>query len=71
MLRENVVIFAGARDVPGATNLQALAQEYPGKVHIVKLFSGSKEDSDAAAALVERVAGHIDVVIANAGQSRS
>ncbi|KII82647.1 hypothetical protein PLICRDRAFT_181213, partial [Plicaturopsis crispa FD-325 SS-3] len=30
------------------------------------LFSGSKEDGDAAAALVEIVAGHIDVVIANA-----
>ncbi|KII87104.1 hypothetical protein PLICRDRAFT_112652 [Plicaturopsis crispa FD-325 SS-3] len=67
VLRENVIIFAGARDVEGAKDLQALAKQYPGKFHIVKLVSASKEDSEAAAALVEKVAGHIDIIIANAG----
>ncbi|KII86615.1 hypothetical protein PLICRDRAFT_43249 [Plicaturopsis crispa FD-325 SS-3] len=65
--RENVVICAGARDPAVATNLHALAKQHPGKLHIVKLVSASKEDAEAAAALVQKVAGHIDVIIANAG----
>ncbi|KII90575.1 hypothetical protein PLICRDRAFT_107378 [Plicaturopsis crispa FD-325 SS-3] len=66
VLRDNVVIFAGARDFATATDLLALAKEYPNKIHVVKLVSASKEDSEAAAALVQKVAGHVDVVIANA-----
>ncbi|KII87099.1 hypothetical protein PLICRDRAFT_176889 [Plicaturopsis crispa FD-325 SS-3] len=67
VLRDNVIIFAGARDPAAATNLQALAKQYPGKIHLIKLVSASKEDSEAAATLVRKVAGHIDVLIANAG----
>ncbi|KII82622.1 hypothetical protein PLICRDRAFT_68561, partial [Plicaturopsis crispa FD-325 SS-3] len=67
VLRDNVIIFAGARDPAAATDLQALVKQYPGKVHILKLVSASKEDSEAAAAFVEKVAGHINVIIANAG----
>ncbi|KII83532.1 hypothetical protein PLICRDRAFT_119312 [Plicaturopsis crispa FD-325 SS-3] len=65
--RDNVLVFAGARDVASASNLHAVSKAHPGKLHIVKLESASKEDGEAAAALVEKVAGHIDVIIANAG----
>ncbi|KII86764.1 hypothetical protein PLICRDRAFT_43431 [Plicaturopsis crispa FD-325 SS-3] len=64
--REDVVIFAGARNPSAADSLQALAKQYPGKVHIVKLTSGDKDENAAAAAFVEKTAGRLDVVIANA-----
>ncbi|KII84565.1 hypothetical protein PLICRDRAFT_45941 [Plicaturopsis crispa FD-325 SS-3] len=67
--RENVIVFAGARDPSGVTStaLQALVKEHPGKLHFVQLASASEEDAGAAAARVREVAGHVDVVIANAG----
>ncbi|KII93152.1 hypothetical protein PLICRDRAFT_35337 [Plicaturopsis crispa FD-325 SS-3] len=67
VLRDDVVVFAGARDPAAAKNLQALATEHPAKLHVVKLTSGNEEDNQAAAALVQKVAGHVDVIIANAG----
>ncbi|KII92800.1 hypothetical protein PLICRDRAFT_134710 [Plicaturopsis crispa FD-325 SS-3] len=67
--RENAVVFAGARNPSSATQLQSLAKEFPSKVHVVKLTSGDKADNEAAVAEVKRVAGKLDVVIANAGIS--
>eukprot|EP01117_Protostelium_nocturnum_P014010 TRINITY_DN5289_c0_g1_i1.p1 TRINITY_DN5289_c0_g1~~TRINITY_DN5289_c0_g1_i1.p1 ORF type:complete len:247 (+),score=56.56 TRINITY_DN5289_c0_g1_i1:110-850(+) len=64
--RQDTIIFAGARDPSSATELKALAQKNP-NIHIVKLVSASKEDAEAAAQLVERVAGGLDYVVANAG----
>ncbi|TRM64015.1 hypothetical protein BD626DRAFT_557306 [Schizophyllum amplum] len=51
--RPDTVVFAGARSPEKATELKALAAANPGKLHIVKLIT--------------KVAGHLDVVIANAG----
>ncbi|KZO92366.1 NAD(P)-binding protein [Calocera viscosa TUFC12733] len=65
--RPNVIIFAGARTPASATNLKALEAKYPGKVHTVKLTSADKADNQAAVEEIKRVAGKLDVVIANAG----
>jgi NAD(P)-dependent dehydrogenase (short-subunit alcohol dehydrogenase family) len=65
--RDNVVIFAGARDPSAATDLHDLVKTYPGKVHIVKLTSTDEENNRAAVEEIRRIAGRLDVVIANAG----
>eukprot|EP01117_Protostelium_nocturnum_P017552 TRINITY_DN7165_c1_g1_i1.p1 TRINITY_DN7165_c1_g1~~TRINITY_DN7165_c1_g1_i1.p1 ORF type:complete len:249 (+),score=59.71 TRINITY_DN7165_c1_g1_i1:595-1341(+) len=64
--RKDAIIFAGVRDPSNAKDLKALADKNP-NIHIVKLVSASKEDAEAAAQLVERVAGGLDYVVANAG----
>ncbi|KAF8179347.1 hypothetical protein K438DRAFT_1843211 [Mycena galopus ATCC 62051] len=63
--RPNVIVFAGARE-PAAESLQELAARYP-NVHPVKLTAGDKADNEAAIAEIQKIAGQLDVVIANAG----
>ncbi|TRM70530.1 hypothetical protein BD626DRAFT_30124 [Schizophyllum amplum] len=65
--RPDVVVFAGARKREAATELHALAEAHPGKLHVVALTSADRGNNDAAIAEVKRVAGRLDVVIANAG----
>ncbi|EIN06090.1 NAD(P)-binding protein [Punctularia strigosozonata HHB-11173 SS5] len=65
--RPNTVVFAGARNPSAATDLQALAAKHPGKLHIVKLVSSDRQGNDEAVAEIRRVAGRLDVVVANAG----
>lgn len=65
--RDNVIIFAGARNPSSATELQALAKEFPEKLHIVKLNSADEAGNKAAVEEVKAKAGRLDVVIANAG----
>ncbi|KAL1756796.1 hypothetical protein FB107DRAFT_289842 [Schizophyllum commune] len=65
--RPDAIVFAGARDPARATNLQALAKLHPARFHVVKVTSADKEDNIAAVEEVKRVAGRLDVVIANAG----
>ncbi|GAA5972843.1 hypothetical protein JCM11641_003967 [Rhodosporidiobolus odoratus] len=65
--RENVLVFATARDPSKATDLNKLAKE-TGKVVVLKLDSTSEADAHAAAKLVEERAGKVDAIIANAGQ---
>ncbi|KAF7982489.1 hypothetical protein HWV62_28070 [Athelia sp. TMB] len=66
--RPQVVVFAGARNPSAATELQALARSFPGKVHPIKLISSDQETNVAAVEEIKKVAGRLDVVIANAGQ---
>ncbi|GAA5972857.1 hypothetical protein JCM11641_003976 [Rhodosporidiobolus odoratus] len=66
--RENVLVFATARDPSKATDLNKLAQE-KGNVVVLKLKAGNEGDAKAAAKEVEEKAGKVDVVIANAGIS--
>ncbi|KAJ6475525.1 hypothetical protein C8R45DRAFT_1217142 [Mycena sanguinolenta] len=63
--RPNTVVFAGARD-PATQSLKNLRAKYP-NVHPVKLTSGDKVDNEAAIAEIQKTAGQLDVVIANAG----
>ena len=63
-----MIVFAGARNPTAAEDLQSLVQQFPGKVHIVKLTSCDKTDNDAAIATIKSVAGRLDVVIACAGK---
>ncbi|KII86986.1 hypothetical protein PLICRDRAFT_43688 [Plicaturopsis crispa FD-325 SS-3] len=65
--RDDVLVFAGARNPDAAESLHALVKQYPGKVRIVKLTSGDKVENEAAAEYIQKTAGHLDVVIANAG----
>jgi NAD(P)-dependent dehydrogenase (short-subunit alcohol dehydrogenase family) len=65
--RDNVIVFAGARNPTAAADLHALVEQYPGKVHIVKLTSCDKAENEAAVATIKAIAGRLDVVIANAG----
>jgi len=69
--RPESVIFAGARNPFSATDLHALSSKHSGKIHVVKLTSGGETDNEAALAEVRKVAGRLDVVIANAGISSS
>ncbi|KAJ7505809.1 hypothetical protein B0H11DRAFT_2153993 [Mycena galericulata] len=63
--RPNTIVFAGARD-PAAQSLKDLAAKHS-NVHPVKLTSGDKEDNEAAVAEIQKTAGQLDVIIANAG----
>ncbi|KZO92344.1 NAD(P)-binding protein [Calocera viscosa TUFC12733] len=65
--RPDVIVFAGCRNPAAATDLEALVAKYPGKVHIVKLTSCDKADTEAAISKIKDIAGRLDVVIANAG----
>ncbi|KZP15550.1 NAD(P)-binding protein [Athelia psychrophila] len=67
--RPDTIVFAGARNPTGATALTALMQAHPGKVHVVQLTSGDRAENDTAVKEIGRVAGRLDVVIANAGIS--
>ncbi|EJU05886.1 NADP-binding protein [Dacryopinax primogenitus] len=67
--RPETVVFAGARSMSSASDLQALATKYPEKVHLVELTSADEENNAAAIAKVKEVAGKLDVVISNAGIS--
>ncbi|KAI5829950.1 NAD(P)-binding protein [Schizophyllum commune Tattone D] len=63
--RPDAVVFAGVRDPARATDLQALAKAHPGRVHVVKLVHPDKANNIAAVEEIKRVAGRLDVVIAN------
>jgi NAD(P)-dependent dehydrogenase (short-subunit alcohol dehydrogenase family) len=65
--RDNVIVFAGARNPTVAEDLQSLVQQFPGKVHVVKLTSCDKTDNEAAVSAITTIAGRLDVVIACAG----
>ncbi|KAF7965425.1 hypothetical protein HWV62_43648, partial [Athelia sp. TMB] len=67
--RPDTIVFAGARNPGGATALAKLVQAHPGNVYIVQLTSGSRADNEAAVEEIQKVAGRLDVVIANAGIS--
>ncbi|KAJ7466183.1 hypothetical protein B0H11DRAFT_2284645 [Mycena galericulata] len=63
--RPNTIVFAGARD-PTAQSLKDLAAKHT-DVHAVKLTAGDEADNQAAVAEIKRIAGQLDVIIANAG----
>ncbi|KAJ7644539.1 hypothetical protein FB45DRAFT_975958 [Roridomyces roridus] len=65
--RPNTIVFAGARD-PAAQSLKDLSAKHP-NVHGVKLTMGDKAGNEAAVAEIKRIAGQLDVIIANAGIS--
>ncbi|KAL1691081.1 hypothetical protein GGG16DRAFT_125167 [Schizophyllum commune] len=69
--RPNAVVFAGARDPARATDLNVLAKAHPDRVHILKVVSADRENNKAAIEEVKRVAGRLDIVIANAGINNS
>lgn len=68
--RDNVLIFAGARNPATSDQLNALVKSLPeGKLYVVKLDSVSDEDAEAAARFVREKTDKVDVLIANAGES--
>jgi len=65
--KQDVVIYAGARNVEGSVKLNQLAAKHADKVKVVKLEATSEDDIKAVVKLIEAEHGRIDVVIANAG----
>ncbi|KAK4705989.1 hypothetical protein P7C70_g197, partial [Phenoliferia sp. Uapishka_3] len=65
----NNLVFAGARDPARADALNALAKELP-NLKVVKLTSGDVDDNKAAVDEINKSAGRLDTVIANAGISK-
>ncbi|KAJ7612573.1 hypothetical protein FB45DRAFT_990379 [Roridomyces roridus] len=65
--RPDTLVFAAARD-PAAQSLKDLVASHP-NVHPVKWVAADKESNDAVIAEIEKTAGQLDVVIANAGIS--
>lgn len=71
MKRDNVIVFAGARDLTQVVELEALAKEFPQKLHIVKLISADETSNKAAVEEIRTKTGRLDVVIANAGIAKA
>ncbi|KZO92365.1 NAD(P)-binding protein [Calocera viscosa TUFC12733] len=65
--RPNTIVFAGARNPSSASGLHALAAKHPNTLHVVQLTSADKASNDAAIAGIRRIAGRLDIIIANAG----
>jgi hypothetical protein len=65
-VRDDVIVFAGARNPSSATALNELATKHQGKVHVVKLTSADEADNRAAVDEIKKTVGRLDVVIANA-----
>jgi len=68
-LSQGHTVYAGARDPSKAEKLNELAATSNGRLVIVKLDSGSVQDVQNAAKVIEKKTGSLDVVIANAGIS--
>jgi NAD(P)-dependent dehydrogenase (short-subunit alcohol dehydrogenase family) len=67
LVRENVIVFASARDPTSATALNQLANQHQGQLHVVKLLSADEANNRVVVENIKRIAGRLDVVIANAG----
>jgi len=67
--RGDTLIFAGARNPSSAKELQFLSSQHPSKIHILQLTSAGQADNEAAVAEVKKLAGKLDIVVANAGIS--
>jgi NADP-dependent 3-hydroxy acid dehydrogenase YdfG len=62
-------VFATARQPERATDLQALEEKYPERLHLVKMICADVESNQAVAKEIEeKKYGRVDVVIANAGK---
>ena len=66
-VRPDVVIYATARKLDTALDLQALANGSSGKVRLLELQLGDEAAHEAAIARIKDEVGRLDVVIANAG----
>lgn len=67
--RPEAIVFAGVRNLKSAedSGLAELVKEHADKLHVVQITSADEADNRAAAKEVERIAGKVDVIIANAG----
>ncbi|KAI4525474.1 NAD(P)-binding protein [Schizophyllum commune Loenen D] len=64
--RPNTVVFAGARNPKAATDLQALSEKHPGRVHVVELKACDEQGNARVVEEIRQKVGQLDVVIANA-----
>jgi NAD(P)-dependent dehydrogenase (short-subunit alcohol dehydrogenase family) len=63
---DNTVVFAGVRDLKDRAALDELAAMSANKIHVLKVVSADLENNKAAVEEIKRIAGRLDVVIANA-----
>lgn len=66
--RPDTVVFATVQDPSQARELNSLAKQSRGAVHVLKLVYGSEDDVQAAKKFIEDTEGKLDVLIANAGE---
>jgi len=64
--RNNTLIYAGVRDPNKATELNDLAKTNS-NIRVIPLSANSEQDNANAVSTIEKEAGRIDVLIANAG----
>jgi NAD(P)-dependent dehydrogenase (short-subunit alcohol dehydrogenase family) len=64
---DNTIVFAGVRNLKDRAALDELAAKSPNKIHVLKVVSADLENNKAAVEEIKRIAGRLDVVIANAG----
>jgi NAD(P)-dependent dehydrogenase (short-subunit alcohol dehydrogenase family) len=64
---DNVIVFAGVRNPAEAQVLNELAGRQADKLFVLKLVSADESNNRSAAEEIKRIAGRLDVVIANAG----
>ncbi|KAF9475796.1 NAD(P)-binding protein [Pholiota conissans] len=65
------IVYAGGRNTSAAQDLVDLAKKYPGRIELVKYVAGDQAGNEALAREIQKKHGHIDVVIANAGISKT
>jgi NAD(P)-dependent dehydrogenase (short-subunit alcohol dehydrogenase family) len=65
---EQDIVFAGTRDPAKSDALNKLATDSEGRLFVLQLSSESEEQAKAAARIVKDKVGHLDIVIANAGE---
>lgn len=68
-LRDDTIVFAGARNPSESSDLLTLAGRFPKKVQLITFIPGDRESNIKTVNDIRRSAGRLDVVIANAGAS--
>ena len=67
LLQDDTLIFATCRNPSHATDLQAVATQYPNRVHIVQLDVIDQASIDKSLATVSQLVDGLDMLINNAG----
>ncbi len=67
-VNKDVAVIAAVRDISSQA-IADLSAKYPGKIHAVKYVAGEVENNQALAEDIENQFGHVDAVVACAGQS--
>ena len=65
-LRDDTIVFAGARNPSESSDLLTLAGRFPKEVQLITFIPGDRDSNIKTVNDIRRSAGRLDVVIANA-----